>query len=428
MSVFSRSPQSARALALAATSGIAVAACGVSDASPPRATAKSDDDTRAMARPDPEATASPAASNVVAAPATPSLTPASSCAAPSVVRLAAGDDARGLDALASCSWRDPYLAMCEREQPAATRCGLAPYARAVDVRRMLEAAVPFDAATRAHVRAVAAEGRAQGRRADVFGVVGDSMSIDRAFLRPFSARDGNRVALSPLVREALRVDGERTIVDVFRGVAASREGDESVDSFRAPRAARVGALAAWATASDPRGTTPVSRMIEELSPAYAIVMFGTNDAANRIASPEVLAHDFEADLARIVDALEARGVIAILTTIPKHMRDKHFADCPVKGTPKSNLRFVVQTNAISAAVAALACERHLPLIDLRWALDPLLDHGVGKDGVHPSRFYKGGGLLDDDGLQCGYNAKNLVTLRMLADVHAAAFGGTEGAP
>ena len=397
-----------------------MAACGTSEASPPRATAKSDDDTRAMARPDAEPTASTAASTLVAAPPTPAPTQGSSCAAPSVVRLSAGDDARGLDALASCSWRDPYLAMCEREQPAAPRCGLAPYARAVDVRRMLEAAVPLDAATRAHVRAVAAVGRAQGRRADVFGVVGDSMSIDRAFLRPFSDRDGARVALSPRVRDALRVDGERTIVDVFRGVVASREGDESLDSFRAPRAARVGALAAWATTPDAHGTTPVSRMIDELSPAYAIVMFGTNDAANRIAPPEVLARDFEVDLSRIVDALEARGVIAILTTIPKHMRDKRFADCPVKGTPKSNLRFVVQTNAISAAVAALACERHLPLIDLRWAIDPLLDHGVGEDGVHPSRFYKGGGLLDDDGLQCGYNAKNLVTLRMLADVRAVA--------
>jgi hypothetical protein len=165
--------------------------------------------------------------------------------------------------------------------------------------------------------------------------------------------------------------------------------------------------------------TGVSRMVDDLSPAFAIVMFGTNEAANRIGPLEELAKDFEADLGRIVDALEARGVIAILTTIPKHMRDKRFADCPVKATPKSNLRFLVQTNALSAAVAALACERHLPLIDLRWAIDPLLDHGVGKDGVHPSRFYKGGGLLDDDGLQCGYNAKNLVTLRMLADVRAA---------
>ena len=407
--------------ALAAIVGIATVACGTSEASPPRATTENADEP-AFARPDPEVTASEPA--VAAKPASGARAhapvPGSSCAAPSVARLNAGDDARDLSALARCSWSDPYLAMCEREQPSAAQCGLPRFARAVDVARMLEGAVPLDPSTQAHVRDVARAGRAQGRRADVFGLVGDSMTIDRAFLRPFSANAGDRVALGPVVAEALRVDAERTIVDVFRGVAAAHDGDESVDSFRAPRAARVGALTAWATTPDAHGTTPVARMIDELSPAYAIVMFGTNDAANRIASPDVLAKDFEADLAKIVDALEARGVVPILTTIPKHMRDKRFADCPVKGTPKSNLRYVVQTNAISAAVASLACERHLPLIDFRWAIDPLLDHGVGKDGVHPSRFYKGGGLLDEAGLQCGYNAKNLVTLRMLADVRAAA--------
>jgi hypothetical protein len=248
------------------------------------------------------------------------------------------------------------------------------------------------------------------------------MSIDRAFLRPFRAGADERVVFAPAVESALGIEDGRSILDVFRGVAAGTDEGAIVDAFRASRAARVGALTSWPSMPDARGKTPVDAMIDELSPAYAIVMLGTNDAANRIAPLDVLAGDFERDLARIVDALEARGVVPILTTIPKHMRDKRFADCPVKGTPKSNFRYAIQTNAISAAVASLACTRKLPLVDFRWAIDPLLDHGVGKDGVHPSRFYKGGGVLDESGLQCGYNAKNFVTLRALAMVRAAAMG------
>ena len=67
-------------------------------------------------------------------------------------------------------------------------------------------------------------------------------------------------------------------------------------------------------------------------------------------------------------------------------------------------------------MADLACRRHLPLIDLRWALDPLLDHGVGPDGIHLSVHPSGGGVLDGSGLACGINVQNLVTLRELARV------------
>jgi hypothetical protein len=100
------------------------------------------------------------------------------------------------------------------------------------------------------------------------------------------------------------------------------------------------------------------------------------------------------------------------------MHDKRFPDCSSDGAP-SNALYAIQTSAASAEVARIACERHLPLIDYRYALDPLLDHGVGHDGVHPSVYAKGGGFLDENGLQCGFNVRNLVTLRMLRDVYVA---------
>jgi hypothetical protein len=209
------------------------------------------------------------------------------------------------------------------------------------------------------------------------------------------------------VRDALAIDADKTIIDLFRG------------SFDAPRAARVGAKARWVRTLDARGKTPLSQMIDEVSPAFAVVMYGTNDAVDTVEPFDGITTRFASELGAIVDALEAAGVVPILSTVPKHMRDRRFADCPVKGTDKSNLRYALQTNAISGAAADLACTRHLPLLDLRYALDPLLDHGVGKDGVHPTRFYRGGGILDEHGLQCGYNVKNFVTLRMLKQVREA---------
>jgi hypothetical protein len=71
-------------------------------------------------------------------------------------------------------------------------------------------------------------------------------------------------------------------------------------------------------------------------------------------------------------------------------------------------------------VASIACEKKLPLIDYRWALDPLVAHGLGPDGVHPSLYFKGGGVLDEHGLECGFNVRNFVTLRMLKLVRDAA--------
>ena len=45
--------------------------------------------------------------------------------------------------------------------------------------------------------------------------------------------------------------------------------------------------------------------------------------------------------------------------------------------------------------------------------------GVGPDGVHPSLYSRGGGVLDEHGLECGFNVRNFVTLRMLKIVRDA---------
>ena len=73
----------------------------------------------------------------------------------------------------------------------------------------------------------------------------------------------------------------------------------------------------------------------------------------------------------------------------------------------------MHTNALSAVVAEVACERKLPLIDVRHAFDAADLRGLSADGIHPSTHRDGGGALDLASLRCGYNLRNYLTLRML---------------
>src|SRR5579884_1761346 len=94
----------------------------------------------------------------------------SACAAPSVLRLHAADDAREVPAVDACGPGDAWAAAMDRDQAAAAHCDSA--GRRVDMARVLEGALPLDAATAAHVRAVHRAGQKLGRHADAVGLVG----------------------------------------------------------------------------------------------------------------------------------------------------------------------------------------------------------------------------------------------------------------
>jgi hypothetical protein len=354
----------------------------------------------------------------------------SACNAPSVKLLRAYDDSRTLAGLSHClpdggteagaympGFDGGYAERIAIEQPVSMNCGHPGFDVKPDIPRIIDSALPFDSATVSHVRAVFASGKARGRRQDVFGIVGDSISIDYNFMKPFSWTANVRVALDPKVRAAISIDGNsRTVIDFFRGLEPPDTGEASTyfDSFWTTKAARIGATAKWVVTADGPKLSPLEELISELSPAYAIVMYGTNDAESFLLAPDKVAQRFGADLRKVVDVLEDNAIIPVLTTIPKHMHDKRFVDCTSEYDAMSNARFMIQTNAVSAEVASIACERHLPLIDFRYAIDPLLNHGVAGDGVHPTVYSPiGGGMLDENGLQCGFNVRNAVTLRML---------------
>jgi hypothetical protein len=302
----------------------------------------------------------------------------------------------------------------DRDQPLARRCDAA---APVEPARVLEGALPLDPATIAHVRAVFRNGQAFGRRAGAFGLVGDSMTIDGNFLRPFR----------PIFDAAQAVGTAAALLGGPGGVTGKPVvippevapllglGRLAPDAFTATRAAKIGVHASWAlTQHYADQPPPLEEMVAAVSPAYVMVLYGANDALMRTDSAALLTRDFDVALSNIVDALEARGIVPILTTIPKHMRQRGWPDCTPTGG--NNERFAVQATALSADVADLACRRHLPLVDLRWSLEPLAWHGIGPDGVHLSVSSAGAGVLDARGLACGHNVQNLVTLRELARV------------
>lgn len=395
--------------ALLATIRVAIAttglACSRPDASSPPPDAGSDASAAATASAAP-ATSAPAASSAArSAPAAPAA-----CRAPSLFAHEAIDGRTRAD-----------LARCTIARKGGVPAPVPPS-------RLDAAVLPLDEATLAHVRAVARRGRELGRNPRSFGLVGDSITVGGFYLDAFGVGSPFKRALSDDVRAALAtpVDGDasRTIIDFYRGVHVEGDAHWFRDAFRATRAAKVGARSDWVLPLDDH--SPVITMIDAISPAVAVVMFGTNDAAYKVEAPEDLAREFGATMGQIVDALEARGVVPVLSTIPRHVPKARTGACDVKRL--SPWRIVVQTNAVNAAVAELACARQLPLVDYRAALDELADQGVGHDGIHPSAYPGGPGKLTPKGLGYGWNARSYVTLRMLKELKEQVFDRLGGAP
>jgi hypothetical protein len=329
--------------------------------------------------------------------------PANACAAPSLAGARAAD-ARTADALARCAFeRSGHDAIGDS-------CGGVPHD--VPLARLDAAVLAFDDATLAKLRDTHARGLARGRNPRAFGLVGDSITASPKFLSPFGHQ---APALPANVSEHLRA-GAGTIVDWFRGAPVHA----GLDSFLAPRAAKVGAPSSWALPQNiALQASPVGDLIATVSPAIVLLLYGSNDAAVRFVTIDELRRRFRARMERILDLLDAEGIIAVLHTVPRHMHDEARPDCGDEPGQVSNWRLAVQTSAVSAVAADLACERHLPLIDLRHGFDALLNHGVGPDGVHPNAHPEGAALLTPEGRRCGYNARNYLALRMLRQLHDA---------
>jgi GDSL-like Lipase/Acylhydrolase. len=271
----------------------------------------------------------------------------------------------------------------------------------------------LDGATQKKLIATVGKGRRMGDRPDVFAKVGDSISQSPAFLQGLGC--GRLEGLPALLRPSLRYFAERRL--------AGRSTDcTPVNSFsRNSAATRAYMPSGWALlpggSADPTcGTdeTPVACEIRAIRPAYAVILLGTNDVnfGNAIGVDPL--DGYLARIRRIVKTARRSGVVPILNTIPPRL-DSAAAE--------------ETTEALNAGLYRLAAARHVPLINLWRAFQPLPNRGLSTDGEHPSLY--GGpdctGLCDPNkcapacdagnltpaGLRYGHNLRNLITLTTL---------------
>lgn len=228
----------------------------------------------------------------------------------------------------------------------------------------------------ARLRAVLASSR---NARDAFVKIGDSNTANPSFLTCFAGKD-HRL-------------GDHADLEETRRFFASRrvEGRTSFDRVS------LSATAGWITRQPLAGAwSPLLREVAAVEPAFAVVMLGTND--NRVNGMDA----FVEALPRVVDALLARGVVPLLSTVP-----------PRDDTPGASGR----VPAYNRVIRALARSREIPLMDLHAALAPLPKHGLVADGVHLASAWKSGApracWLTADGLRHGMNMRNLVVLQAL---------------
>lgn len=243
----------------------------------------------------------------------------------------------------------------------------------------------LDGATVARIRAIRAAGAARGVRANVFAKIGDSITESGSFLFDIGegwGEFGGYTGLEPTVA-------------FFR--AQSIGGRNSFN--RASVCATAGWTAARALEGDP--SSPLRNELAATRPAYAVVMYGTNDID--MATPDIL----QTNLTRIAQIIEDNGTVPILSTIPDR-------------TDRSAAGALALM--MNQRIRAVASARHIPLMDFWAALQPLPAKGMDGDGIHPNVYRNNGdsqaGNFTAAGLRFGYNTRNLVTVLALDRVRA----------
>lgn len=218
------------------------------------------------------------------------------------------------------------------------------------------------------------------RLEDVFMKVGASSTVNTHTLHCFAGGDvelGSHAELDPTLQFYLGGDAAGT-----------------TPFDRVTLAAKGGETAGWAIEGDP---TPLQSELDAISPRVALVHYGANDMGFG-ATFDAALQAFYLDMSALLDALEDQGVVPILFGITRRADD-----------PDAD-RWVATWNA---TIRGLAQGRQTPFVDLHHAIDPLPGHGLAEDGLHLEAYAGGACILDDAGLEHGYNVRNLVALEAL---------------
>jgi hypothetical protein len=281
----------------------------------------------------------------------------------------------------------------------------------------------LDGPTGSTVASILRRGQRRGERANVFAKVGDSISQSPAFLEGLGCGQltlAGHGSLGPSVRyfSSRRLAGQSRDCPF----ANSFSRDSTATQAFAPSGWALAPGASASPACGP-GETPLACELRVDRPAYAVILYGTNDVSVGV---DIVHADtlpgFLQTMGRIAGETIAAGAVPILSTIP----------------PRIGAAEEAATEHFNAALYRLALRRHIPLINLWRALNRLPNRGLSTDNLHPSLY--GGpaciGFCDPTscapgcqaanftsaGLRFGYDVRNLLTLETLARLRALALG------
>lgn len=220
-------------------------------------------------------------------------------------------------------------------------------------------------------------GQRQGRDPAMFAKVGDSMTASDEFL-------------VPLVGDYALGDYDelQAVLDHFAPDAFARQSTAATEGFMT-----ISVLdPLWAGEECEPNESPLLCEYRQANPAFALVMFGTND---------VLAIDaatFDYYLRTLVIETANAGVVPIMFTFPPRPED------------------VEKSLLFSRIIVTIAADYDLPLVNLLVALEPLPDYGVDPDDtlhLTTPELPATTATFTEEGLTAGYTVRNLITLQAL---------------
>jgi len=253
---------------------------------------------------------------------------------------------------------------------------------------------PIDASLVQRLQDIAAHGSGLDLRN--FVKVGDSITATNYFLGCFDGGGDGIPNLSGNPNMTIQLGGRAELASTVTHFRTNLLAGSTLYS-RSSIAAQSGA-----DASFPLTASRLDQEIAAVHPQFAVVMYGTNDVGRPVGAGDLAVNivPYETSMRGIADALLARGVIPIFTTMPPR---------------QDSASYPLLVPAFNGVVRAIAQGRQIPLVDLNRELMALPSpHGMSADGMHPSvANWNTGCWFRTGDLQDGYNVRNLLTIQAL---------------
>ena len=228
-------------------------------------------------------------------------------------------------------------------------------------------------------------GQQMGNRPGVFAKVGDSITVSRHALYPIGLGQYHLDTFDYL----------QPAIDYFSSEVV-REANAFTNTSVAAGVGWNAAAALLTSYTDPKqceaDETPLLCEYRTLRPAFALIMFGTNDVGY------IPANVYQHNLTNIIETSINWGIIPVVSTIPPRIGYE----------PE-----VIEFNRI---VRTLAQQYEIPLWDYGYAMAVYRQSSLDLDGVHPSLPPHGHDEVANfraENLYYGYVIRNLSALHVL---------------